>query len=625
MTLFELFSTIPARLNSKNAPSNTFVFGFVTPQAQLSLSFNQGSAQLRPDIKEAEYLVVASLEDFALLLSPQAPGRAALAERLEMRPAYPFSNYLLSIFLAAFDLAIPDLDYRAKAMETVFPFPPRYPAAENSFRQRLKPPLTAAPALDASRLPVLVADHHPEWRQIWDFAWQQALSHFRSAPAEAGFVANFMDAAFNDHIFMWDSCFMTLFGHYGRRVFDYIGTLDNFYAKQHDDGFICREISILSGKDVFQSLDPRSTGPNILAWTEWQHYQHSQDRERLAAVFPLLVAYQRWWRDWRSHPNGGYWSSGWGSGMDNQVRVPHSEFHHRHYLWIDANAQMALASASLLQMAAVLGRDEFDAELQQEHQHLQRLINDQLWDEQAGFYSDAAPDGRLSSVKSIGAFWTLLAGVVPAARLPRLLAQLTDQQTFNRPHRVPSQSADSAAYNVDGGYWLGAVWAPTNYMVLAGLAANDQLALAREIALNHVTMVAQVFAATGTLWENYAPEHPHPGRPAGRDFVGWTGLSAISIPLEYLIGLRLKPPTLPTPMPMLPMLQWDVWLLERHGVQRYPLGRTGCADLICQARSNALAPLVIEIETDTAFVLHIGQQAIHCPVGQSTINAPMAM
>ena len=36
--------------------------------------------------------------------------------------------------------------------------------------------------------------------------------------------------------------FMTLFGRYGERAFTFMRTLDNFYAKQHPDGFICREI-----------------------------------------------------------------------------------------------------------------------------------------------------------------------------------------------------------------------------------------------------------------------------------------------------------------------------------------------------------------------------------------------
>lgn len=50
---------------------------------------------------------------------------------------------------------------------------------------------------------------------------------------------------------------------------------------------------------------------------------------------------------------------------------------------------------------------------------------------------------------------------------------------------------------------------------------------------------AQMFRETGTLWENYAPEYAGRGHPAKPDFVGWTGVSAITIPIEYVVGLRL--------------------------------------------------------------------------------------
>lgn len=41
---------------------------------------------------------------------------------------------------------------------------------------------------------------------------------------------------------MWDSCFILLFARYGCRAFNFQRTLDNLYAKQHADGFICRYV-----------------------------------------------------------------------------------------------------------------------------------------------------------------------------------------------------------------------------------------------------------------------------------------------------------------------------------------------------------------------------------------------
>lgn len=41
---------------------------------------------------------------------------------------------------------------------------------------------------------------------------------------------------------MWDCSFMTMYGKYAKSVFNFQNTLNNFFAKQHSDGFICREI-----------------------------------------------------------------------------------------------------------------------------------------------------------------------------------------------------------------------------------------------------------------------------------------------------------------------------------------------------------------------------------------------
>ena len=43
------------------------------------------------------------------------------------------------------------------------------------------------------------------------------------------------------------------------------------------------------------------------------------------------------------------------------------------------------------------------------------------------------------------------------------------------------------------------------------------------IALNHLSSMGKVFAQTGTVWENYAPDALAPGNPAKGDFVGWSG------------------------------------------------------------------------------------------------------
>jgi len=580
MTLLDHYRVILSRFRPEHplSPASTFIFGFVSPDVRpFSIRVNKTEASIHNTIDGAEYILYSDTATLTELVNPDAEDRLALIDAVKLRPDFPFKNYLISIFMNAFDLDIEGMDYGAKPFDGPFPFPPRYPAAENPFRLRQYQE-QAIPVHDADSLPQLITDEHPVWIAMYNRAWEIAFSNLRKPESESGFIANFIDTAFNANSFMWDSCFMMMFGRYARRAFNFMGTLDNFYAKQHDDGFICREINTFSGSDLFQSHDPRSTGPDILAWTEWQDYLLTGDIQRIRDIFPVLIAYHRWWKEWRRHPDGSYWTSGWGSGMDNQTRVPDSEYHHRYYTWIDAMFQQCLNCQILLKMAETIERDEFNSELQTELDFLADYFEQKMWDDKHKFYFDRAPDGTLSRIKSIGTFWGFLCDLVSEEKAGDLMNHLQDENSFNRPHPVPTQSYDSDDYNPYGGYWLGGVWSPTNYMVLQGLSHRGNDALAHQIAYKHVEHVARVFEDSGTLYENYAPEHPQRGIPSQDEFVGWTGLSAITIPIEYLIGIR--------PMKHNAGLIWDIRLTERHGVLRYPFGQSNTLDLICEARTS---------------------------------------
>jgi hypothetical protein len=463
----------------------------------------------------------------------------------------------------------------------------RNPLVERNEFLRMEPDDAPLPSFDASRgvLPEPSWEGHASTIDCYWKAWQLAFSHLMRPEPASGFVASFIDTAFNDCLFMWDSCFMVMFGRYGARAFPFVRTLDNLYAKQHPDGFICREIGRADGADRFFRYDPDSTGPNVLGWTEWEHYRNFGDRERLARVVPVLRAYHQWLRAFRTWPDGSYFSSGWGCGMDNQPRLnrdlPYYNHAHSHgwMTWVDTTLQQALSARLLVRMAQELGAADGVADVREEAERLSRFVNAQLWDETAGFYFDRWNDGRLNGVKTIGAYWAMLAGVVPGERLDRFVAHLDDPRTFKRPHRVPSLAADTPEYDPKGGYWRGGVWPYPNYMVLRGLTQVGRDALAHEIARNDVGNVVSVFESTGTLWENYAPESAAPGEPARRDFVGPGGLPPIGELLEYVFGLRPDAPAR--------RLVWDVRLTEAHGIERYPFGRDVTIDLSCARRRSS--------------------------------------
>jgi glycogen debranching enzyme len=442
-------------------------------------------------------------------------------------------------------------------------------------------------------LPELFWQGHDSAIACYHKVWELAFANLRQPTPGNGFVSNYIDTAFNDHLFMWDSCFILLFCLYARRAFDFLGTLDNLYCKQHPDGFICREIDEGDGHDWYYRFNPSSTGPNLMPWVEWQYYKHTGDRERLQRVFPVLLAYYQWFAKNHTWQDGSYWNTGWGSGMDNQPRLPEDDnpmYGTGKMTWVDTSLWQILAARHLVKISQVVGREHEVAALQHEMAFLTDYVNTILWDEETAFYYDRFADGRLNMVKSIGAYWSLLAGVVPESRLSRFLAHLENPAEFARPHRVPTLSADHPRYLPGGGYWLGAVWAPTNYMVLRGLVKVGQEKLAHRIARNHLGNVVKVFEHTGTVWENYSPEMAQPGKPAKNDFVGWTGLPPVAVLLEYVFGLRANVHE--------KRLLWDVHLLEEHGVKLYAFGVDGTLDLRCRERKDETQEPEVTVQSD---------------------------
>jgi len=426
-----------------------------------------------------------------------------------------------------------------------------------------------------SLLPSPIIDDNPLWVETYWKAWQLASKNFYEPRPGSGLVSQFIDAAFSENIFLWDSGFMTMFCNFGSPLVPGISTLDNFYATQHEDGEICREAvrntgvcydlwinheckplsSYFGWQDEGYKEKPggwdvtykdRSVPtPNpilkldaldhpILAWAELESYRVTGDKDRLQIVWDPLVHYYQALQKYLRQGNGLYITD-WAS-MVNSPRNP--------YLMgggtgVDTSSEMVLFARDLSQIAGILGKQQQASQYTHEADALAKIINRRLWDKKRKFYFDLTVDNKQVPVKTVAAYWTLLAHIASPSQAKSLVAELENPKTFGRPNAVPTLSADEPLYNPAGGYWRGSVWAPTTTMVIRGLEAYGYRDLANKIALQHLNLVANVHQKTGTIWENYSPETTEPGKPAGKDFVGWSGIGPIMYLLEY--GLGLKP------------------------------------------------------------------------------------
>lgn len=470
--------------------------------------------------------------------------------------------------------------------------------AENDFRIA-KPNIIKPKSFSEAKkiLPRPIWEGHEKEIEMYWKAWEIAVKNIRHPQEGSGFVSSYLDTAYNGNIFMWDTSFILMFARYGTLFFPFQNTLDNFYAKQHPDGFICREIKA-DGADCFERYDPVSTGPNLIPWCEMVYYHQMGDDARLHKIFASLCAYYKWWQLNRTWQDGTYWSSGWGTGMDNMPRVKpeyNPIFSHGHMVWLDTNLQQLFTANLLLEMGFYLERWQEIETLEDEIKMLKKYIAEKMWDEETGFLYDRYADGTLATTKGIGAYWALLTDVLSPEREKRLVEELKNPKTFNRPYRVPSLSADHPKYKENGRYWQGGIWPGTNYMVVTGLAQKGYRELAREIATNHYQQVFQVYQKTGTFWEYYAPESAEPGFMARRDFVGWTGLPPIAGLIEFIFGIKgdyVKK-----------QIIWDLQLSEAHGIERYPFGQNQSITLKVDRRKSADAEPHITIDSPIDFEL----------------------
>jgi glycogen debranching enzyme len=481
-----------------------------------------------------------------------------------------------------------------------------------------------------SLLPAPIYDEKPLWVATYWKAWELAFQNFYEPAPQSGFVSQFIDAAFNANIFGWDTCFMSMFCKYGHPLVPAVGSLDNFYARQHEDGEICREIRRSDGADYVEWVNDKGEGlfsrwgwnlsgrdarkisrpvvyigratpqPNpkltldglnhpILAWAELDSYQLTGDRDRLARVWDPLYRYYAALQKYLLQGNGLYITD-WAS-MDNSPR--------NIYLidggtGLDISAEMVMFARQMAEIGSILGKKDQAQRFSREADALAALINSKMWDPETRFYYDLTKSGERAPVKTIAAYWTLLAKVASDEQAQALMEELKNPHTFGRLHRVPTLSADAPGYVGEGGYWRGAVWVPTDTMVIRGLEQYGNRPLAREIALEHLRAVADVFADTGTIWENYAPDAKAPGKPARRDFVGWSGLGPIMYFLEYAIGLSSDAPR--------NELEWRLESKSRTGCERYRFnGRV--VTLIAEPSRGGARKILIE--SDGPFRLRI--------------------
>jgi len=486
--------------------------------------------------------------------------------------------------------------------------------------------------IDLDTMPQPYIESHPEWIDLYNYAWKIAAGNIRECNG-----IRYMDCAWDtsrNFQWVWDTCFMTLYARYSNGKFPGITSLDNFYTYQREDGFIAMTYDLNTGKTVYGER----INPPLFAWCEWEYFKTTGDYSRFSTVVPKIEKLMDWIDANRRSPSRKirlpvkketdchnkekddtgtsypfyFFVDCGSSGMDDSPRTPREPQAGHFFDWIDLSSQMVLSFRMLARMNTVLGQHEKNKYWCRRAEELDNAINMELWCEKTGFYHDRSACPNFVSTKTVASFWTILAGVAKEKKLESLIGYLKDEKTFNRPIPVPTLAADDCNYCEDGTYWLGGVWAPTNYMIIRGLKSSGNEQLAYEIAIKYLKGLSETFKSVKphSLWESYCAEKPLPGRNAydrafvKSEFVGWTGIGPIAILIENILGIELNAPQ--------QQIDWAIRLTESHGIKNLKMGDI-TVDLDCKFTGNHPTTPLVSILANSNITVNIIYQ------GYSTI------
>lgn len=467
---------------------------------------------------------------------------------------------------------------------------------------------------DPDQIPEPVFDRRPEYLSLYWRTMELAYEHVRSIP---GLPQNpYMDEGFDPGtIWIWDTCFMSLFCRYAPKVFPGIESLSNFYAGVHD------------GIELPVKIQ-HPDNPPLFAWVEEQSFLMSGDLARVSWLLEehgYLQKHFHWFGSltrgstfpWARAPvhlhahHAGFQWNGVASGMDNSPRFDRGDV----MFAIDALAQQGLSALCISRLASAIGNLRLAEEFRSRYESIKNLVNDRYWDEEDGFYYDLANTGKsFSRVKTPASFWPVLAGMASTAQAARMAEHI--KQPLSLGGLVPwvTVARSSPLFDHETGcYWRGAVWLPTAYIGIRALSENGHGELVDQSAEDLLEHMWQTYQSVTphTVWECYHPNIPEPsinrrGKRVRPDFCGWSALGPISLLIEHVLGFHSISASQNR-------VEWRLHQSGRHGIRRLCFGNVR-TDIVVDGQN------AVEVQSNLPYSLVINGVQHNILPGKQTIK-----
>ena len=403
---------------------------------------------------------------------------------------------------------------------------------------------------------------------VYTQTWAWSAEFWRRPTARSKMEHRFFAHPDSTTISQFDSIMATFFLVYSNRIYPAGGQLDNFYAKQEEDGAIRCEYSLKDGKPVVLRDNPEMVHPPLFAWAEYNIYHKIGNKKRIRDVIPILERYYAWLEATFKDDSGLYAVPLAATTMMNSPRKG------AHYP-VDFNAQQALNALYMAQLGDILNDKEISFRYNRHFFSLKTRINGMMWNEEHSIYYDLDKDHRQIPVKTIASFWPLLAEVPNEDKSERLIAHLNNPDSFGTENPFPTLAVSDEQFSERGTGYRGSVLTPFTFMVIKGLEKYGKYEFARECAIRHLYYILDTLhpegKERGQVWEAYLPRKDGQAHWPGKkdwprpDYLPYVGLATITLMIENTIGLYISLPR--------KTVDWIVPTLEIMGIENLSLKR----------------------------------------------------
>jgi len=256
-------------------------------------------------------------------------------------------------------------------------------------------------------------------------------------------------------------------------------------------------------------------------------YKRFPEKWFLDTTFEALLTWNRWWNEnrmykgmlaWGSHDaknpfNDGCFHDICGasleSGMDDSpmyVDVPfNTEQDVMRLHDVGLNSLYVADCRALADIAQKLGKTQIEQELRKRADTLAKRVQENLWDEEDGFYYNRRTDSReFYKRKSPTLFYPLIAGIPTEAQAQKMIDRhFMNPEEFAGDWMIPTISRDDPAFDKQR-YWKGAIWPPTNFLTYLGLCNYDLPEARKMLADKSLKMFVQEWNRRHYVAENYS-------------------------------------------------------------------------------------------------------------------------